>query len=87
MSKPKNLEVTLQQCRGDQTRLIKRFMKKFKKSGIMVGNNYYTYDTVPKYDGPVTNLSDILFTPGKVPIEYVVEPNSVMKEKGWKYLK
>jgi ribosomal protein S21 len=35
MSKPKNLEVTLQQCKGDQTRLIKRFMKKFKKSGIM----------------------------------------------------
>ena len=53
----------------------------------MVGNNYYTYDTVPKYDGPVTNLSDILLTPGKVPLEYVVEPDSVMKEKGWKYLK
>ena len=35
MAKPKNLEVTLQQCKGDQTRLIKRFMKKFKKSGIM----------------------------------------------------
>ena len=35
MSKAKNLEVTLQQCKGDQTRLIKRFMKKFKKSGIM----------------------------------------------------
>ena len=59
----------------------------FKKSGIMIGNNYYTYDTVPNYDGPVTNLSEILLTPGKVPIEYVVEPDSVMKEKGWKYLK
>tara|TARA_R100001509_G_scaffold57802_1_gene31846 strand:- start:218 stop:436 length:219 start_codon:yes stop_codon:yes gene_type:complete len=35
MAKTKNLEVTLQQCKGDQTRLIKRFMKKFKKSGIM----------------------------------------------------
>lgn len=35
MSKAKNLEVTLHQCKGDQTRLIKRFMKKFKKSGIM----------------------------------------------------
>ena len=59
----------------------------FKKSGIMVGNNYYTYDTVPKYDGSVTKLSDVLLTPGKVPIEYLVEPESVMKEKGWKYLK
>ena len=35
MAKTKNLEVTLQQCKGDQTRLIKRFIKKFKKSGIM----------------------------------------------------
>tara|TARA_A100001515_G_scaffold139103_1_gene133394 strand:+ start:382 stop:600 length:219 start_codon:yes stop_codon:yes gene_type:complete len=35
MAKPKNLEVTLQQCKGDQNRLIKRFIKKFKKSGIM----------------------------------------------------
>ena len=45
-----------------------------------------TYDTVPKYDGPVTNLSDILLTPGKVPLEYIVEPDSVMKE-GMEYLK
>ena len=59
----------------------------FKKSGIMVGNNYYTYDTVPKYDSAVTKLSDVLLTPGKVPIEYLVEPESVMKTKGWKYLK
>ena len=59
----------------------------FKKSGIMVGNNYYTYDTVPKYDGPVTNLSDILLTPGNIPIEYILDPDSVFKEKGWKYLK
>jgi DNA (cytosine-5)-methyltransferase 1 len=59
----------------------------FKKSGIVIGNNYCTYDTVPKYDGPVTNLSDILLPPSKVPIEYLIEPESVMKAKGWKYLK
>jgi len=35
MGKTKNLEVTLQQCRGDQGRLIKRFMKKLKRSGIL----------------------------------------------------
>jgi small subunit ribosomal protein S21 len=35
MAKTKNLEVTLRQCKGDQTRLIKRFIKKFKKSGIL----------------------------------------------------
>ena len=59
----------------------------FKKSGVMVGNNYYTYDTKPNYNGPQTNLSEVLLTPGKVPIEYVLEPDSVMKTKGWKYLK
>ena len=35
MAKAKNLEVTLRQCKGDQNRLIKRFIKKFKKSGIL----------------------------------------------------
>jgi len=51
MSKPKNLEVTLQQCRGDQTRLIKRFMKKFKKSGIMDelrDRRYYQKESVKR---------------------------------------
>ena len=59
----------------------------FKKSGIVVGNNYYTYDIVPKYEGPITKLSDVLLAPSKIPIEYLVEPESIMKAKGWKYLK
>ena len=51
MSKAKNLEVTLQQCKGDQTRLIKRFMKKFKKSGIMDelrDRRYYQKESVKR---------------------------------------
>ena len=59
----------------------------FKKSGILIGNNYYTYDTVPKYEGSVSNLSDILLNASEVPLEYLIEPESVLKEKGWKYLK
>ncbi len=36
MSKrPINVEVTLDEVRGDQIRLIKRFVKKTKKSGII----------------------------------------------------
>ena len=36
MSKrPINVEVTLDDVRGDQVRLIKRFVKKTKKSGII----------------------------------------------------
>ena len=51
MAKTKNLEVTLQQCKGDQTRLIKRFMKKFKKSGIMDelrDRRYYQKESVKR---------------------------------------
>ena len=59
----------------------------FKKSGIVVGNNYYTYDTVPKFDGSTTTLADILLPASKVPMEYVIQPDSVLKAKGWKYLK
>ena len=59
----------------------------FKKSGIMVGNNYYTYDTVPNYQGTTTNLSDVLLQPKEVPDEYLIDADSVMKAKGWKYLK
>ena len=59
----------------------------FKKSGIVVGNNYYTYDTIPNYDGSRINLADVLLTPSKIPVEYVVNPDSVLKTKGWKYLK
>jgi DNA (cytosine-5)-methyltransferase 1 len=59
----------------------------FKKSGILVGNNCYSYDTSPNYYGPVTTLSEILISPSKVPIEYLVDSDSVLKTKGWKYLK
>ena len=59
----------------------------FKNSGIMIGNNYYTCDTKPKYNGTRTNLSDVLLNPKEVPNEYVLEPDSVLKNKGWKYLK
>ena len=59
----------------------------FKKSGIMVGNNYYTYDTNPNYQGTTTNLSEVLLSPKEVPEEYLIDADSIMKAKGWKYLK
>lgn len=34
-NKPVNVEVRLEEVRGDQIRLIKRFVKKTKKSGIL----------------------------------------------------
>ena len=32
---PINVEVTLEECRGDQSRLIKKFIKKVKKEKII----------------------------------------------------
>ena len=59
----------------------------FKTSGVMIGNNYYTYAIKPNYEGNQTNLQDILLRPKEIPIEYIIEPESILKEKGWKYLK
>ena len=59
----------------------------FMGAGVMVGDRYYTCNSKPKYEGETNTLSDILLTPGEVPLEYCIEPDSVLKEKGWKYLK
>ena len=59
----------------------------FMNSGVMDDGEYYTYNTKPNFEGELTTLSDILITPRKVPIEYCIEPESVLKEKGWNYLK
>ena len=53
----------------------------------MVGNNYYTYDTIPNYSGKQKTLGEILLPPKEIPDEYVIDPSSILKEKGWKYLK
>ena len=59
----------------------------FKKSGVMIGNNYYTYDTIPNYTGEQETLGEKLLSPKDVPDEYIIDPASILKEKGWKYLK
>ena len=59
----------------------------FMEAGVMVGDRYYTCDNKPKYEGEIRTLGDILLTPGEVPLEYCIKPHSVLKEKGWNYLK
>ena len=39
------------------------------------------------YAGPHTTLGDILLKPSKIPEEYYISPEDVLKPKGWKYLK
>ena len=53
----------------------------------MIGNNYYTYDTIPNYTGEQETLGEKLLSPKDVPDEYIIDPASILKEKGWKYLK
>ena len=53
----------------------------------MIKNTVYTVESKSKYIGSYTILKDILLTPSKVPIEYYIPPDDVLKTKGWKYLK
>ncbi len=59
----------------------------FMEAGVMIGGRYYTYKFKPNYTGETTTLSDILLTPGKIPLEYCIGSDTVLKEKGWMYLK
>lgn len=59
----------------------------FKKCGMMRDGIAYTFDGIPDYQGPLTTLSDVLLKPAKIPTEYYIAPEDVLKPKGWKYLK
>ena len=47
----------------------------------------YTFDGAPRYDGEKTTLGDVLLKPAKIPQEYYISPEDVLKPKGWTYLK
>ena len=59
----------------------------FKKCGMVRDGIAYTFDGVANYAGPYTTLGDILLKPSKIPEEYYISPDDVLKPKGWKYLK
>lgn len=59
----------------------------FKKCGIMRNGIAYTFDGTPDYNGTYTTLGDVLLKPSKIPEEYYIKPEDVLKPKGWKYLK
>lgn len=59
----------------------------FMDAGVMVDGQYYTYKSKPNFEGERTVLSDILLSPSRVALDYCIEPDSVFKGKGWKYLK
>ena len=59
----------------------------FRSCGIMFEGTVWTADARPNYEGPKTTLGDILVTPGKVDDAFILPPESLLREKGWIYLK
>ena len=47
----------------------------------------YGPDAKPNHKGPKTTLGDILVTPGRVDDAFILPPESLLREKGWIYLK
>ncbi len=59
----------------------------FENCGMMSGGTVWTSRAYAHYDGETTTLGSVLVTPGKVPDEFILDPGSVTREKGWIYLK
>ena len=59
----------------------------FKKCGLVRNGIAYTFDCIPHYNGEKTTLREVLLKPAKIPTEYYISPEDVLKPKGWKYLK
>ena len=62
--------------------LTNSFESAFKNSGICIDFKVITTDTIPKYNGPYTVLSDILQK--DVPEKYYIKENDIPK---WQYMK
>lgn len=59
----------------------------FENSGIMVDNFVHTAKTKEDFNGKKTRLKDVLVTSSKVPDEFILTSESLIKPKGWIYLK
>ena len=66
----------------------KRAATPFMNTGIMVKGTIHTLRTEPMYDGEPKPLGKLpLQTPGRVSDEFILTPDSILREKGWMYLK
>jgi len=59
----------------------------FGNCGVMKGRRVWTGKCESSYEGVRQNLGDILLTPGKVPDPYLLDPDAILREKGWIYQK
>ncbi|MEK9806016.1 MAG: DNA (cytosine-5-)-methyltransferase [Euryarchaeota archaeon] len=79
---------------GDLVKLTKNFNSEskdtptpFGTTGIMVDRQIITGKALANYSGEMQNLASVLQTPGKIPDSYILDANSLLREKGWIYLK
>ena len=59
----------------------------FANSGVMANGNVFTCKTRPKFYGERQSLVDVLLEPEEIKDEFILTPSSILKEKGWMYLK
>ena len=59
----------------------------FGNCGIMVNREILTGKCKANFTGGKRTLASVLQTPGKIPDPYILEPESLLRDKGWIYLK
>jgi DNA (cytosine-5)-methyltransferase 1 len=59
----------------------------FANAGFMSNGQVYTSKIRPNHNGEKITLGDVLITPRLVDEQFILSPESLLKEKGWIYLK
>ena len=59
----------------------------FQNGGIMVNGSVYTYSVEPDFDGDKEFLESVLESSPNISEEFILTPESLVKENGWIYLK
>ena len=59
----------------------------FGNCGVMVERMVWTTKCKANYEGGFMTLSDVLVTPGKVPDSFILDPDALLRDKGWIYQK
>lgn len=59
----------------------------FGNCGVMIDREIFTGKCKPNYSGTKKTLGDILVNPGKIPDSFILDSDSLLRDKGWIYHK
>ena len=59
----------------------------FGNCGVMIGREILTGKCKPNYSGTKKTLGGILVNPGKIPDSFILDSDSLLRDKGWIYHK